>query len=247
VATTVAEIADRKRAIDAKALDAFHDLVGQLADGGVVDDAKALRVLEAAGKSPQDLEQELARRKRVAELRALIAGEPPLADRQRELNAREAANKAEFKAAGKRVEAEAKAIAAARQSLINQAQDIDRAKRELRELDPPPADAPERRAELQRLAAEIHKLELQVGGHRPHAEHEARAERHDRRAAELAAELDTISLIDIFKRQDCKRALAAAIAARDQELERARNSRKFSHHFTRLAGLQARKQELAAG
>jgi hypothetical protein len=242
----VAELKAKLDAADAKAVEDYEDLLAKLLAEVSIDDRWALKVLAAAGKTTEDLDGDLARGRRVAELRKLLATKIDLAGRWRRLRERKAANEAEWRAAEARARQETAAIADEERALIDAGNERDRLERELRSLSPVPKAEQERQAALRQVQAEIQRLESMIHGRRDPDELQDLATRSEEAVAQRRAELDKIPLLNIFAHQDAKRALAAAVRARDELQSQLTKGSPLRHVFSQLRGLKARRDELAA-
>jgi len=246
MANSVADLKQRQAASEAQARATFEELLAKLLGEESVDDGWALKVLEAAGKTPDELDKELARRRRVVELRKLLSGKSALAARRRAVAARDAANKADWKAAETRVRTEAEAIGLEERAVIDAERTMQEAQRELQTICPPPAAECERQAAVRQVVAEILRMELLIGGRPDPEERQAAAARYDALVPELSEQLEQVSMLNIFARADAKQALSAAMRARDEAAKQAEMARGTRHLWAQLKALRVRHAELLA-
>src|SRR5262249_42577390 len=136
----VAELLDFQQSEAEKAAAKYAELVEALDSGADVDRRAALKILKAAGKSPADLQTELSRRRRVAELRQLIADAADWLAERKTLDEQLAAKDAEIKATTARLAGERAAIANEAQAVRDKQYSVENARRELRKLVPLPAE-----------------------------------------------------------------------------------------------------------
>jgi chromosome segregation ATPase len=83
-------IFDRLKARQVDAQARYKSLVTRLAAGEEVDDKEAGDILDLAHRTPEDLERDLQRERRIRELQEIVAGEPALVDQERELLSQQA-------------------------------------------------------------------------------------------------------------------------------------------------------------
>lgn len=244
MATCVADLEAKVTKAAADAADAYRTLVIRMAAGEEVSDKWAMQALRDAGKTNSDLEQELHRRKRVKELSAVVAERPAIAARHREINAALAAKKAEADAFSERIGAECKALHDEQSTIRSKSLAIDRAERELRDIQPPPADEVALANELQLVVKEVLRIEALIGG-RPDPDVKlAESQRHAARAEELAAEYDKLGILDLTRRFELKQARNAAVRRRDEATDIVNKVSGDRHLWARLRQLHTQRDEL---
>jgi hypothetical protein len=117
---------------------AYADLVERIHGGENVDADTSLEILRLAGKTPSDLEKDVERAKRIAELQSTIDEAPALGAEQREFDekflAEMEAGKAELTTLQEKLNALELAAAAPHWEFRNRGQRIIDAKRELQTL-----------------------------------------------------------------------------------------------------------------
>lgn len=244
MATAVAELVEYEQNQSAKADAKFAALIDRLEAGEDVGERQSLATLREAGKTTEDVACELARRRRVAKLREVISAAADTRVERAKLTDRQAEAKRELKVTTERLNDELKSIMSQLLALNGRDVDADNARRELRQLCPPPADEAELQAALRQCIADIRHIESLIGGH-PDADAKlAEAAQHAERADALAQKIETIPYLDLFRRADVKRAHREAVYARDAATNQANISSRFRHQWSRLKALRARHAEL---
>jgi hypothetical protein len=234
----VAELVHYQQSEAEKADAKFAELVDQLADGGDVDPRAATKTIAAAGKSTADVEAELRRRRRVAELQAIIADAGDVAAQKLQLSERLAAHKFEAEKVAARLAEERKAFAQQEAELNDRYNRADTARRELRRIVPVSQARAELEARGRKLAADIGLLQTLLHGSADPRKRRPAIEQLNLQIAELQANLKAAGLF-AFTRRGTISQLDTLTAKRD-------DLAKFDGYEKNYVALDAAHAELDA-
>lgn len=246
MSTSVADLVEAETAAAGKAVAEYERLVDRLASGEEVSQAAALKILREAGKSAKELDAELSRRRRVEELRGIVATLDEARAALEEVQGLQADLKADHAAFEKRFAAQAAELAKEEALYRTRVNNAENAKQELRKICPvPPAEA-KWKEEWQKTQREIIDVQRWIGGHSDPDEQLAVAAKWEEKAKALSEEFEKVPALDIFNRSELRHRFHSAIEARDDARGKAERSEGKRHFFKQLKALKARIAELEA-
>lgn len=246
--TAVAEL-DRLEASEREAAaERYAELLDKLEAGEAIDDKRALKVLRDAGKTTADVNAELARRKRVGELREQITSIGDLAARGRGLQDRLAAKQAEIEAVTKPLYEDLAAIKEEIKTLTPLSFQLEASQKELAKLCPLPADEAERRRLIGTSRAMLVRFEVQLQGRTDPAVSREQIARLEAQLAELQRERDQVgplNVVNMFQVRSINSRIADCRRQLDEATQRLERDQPYVHQFNQLTALRARIAELA--
>lgn len=243
MATAVSDLVEAVASAREKAENAYAELVDRMEAGEEIPRHAALRILRDAGKDPAEIGAELARRRRVAELRNRIEAAGDTVERQIAIEQQLAMKKQEIEEVTKRLRDERVALERSLEALGRERLELEELRRELARLAPPPADEVERQNAMKEIRGQIGRLTVMVAGKLDSDAAQADLDRLDRSIAETMEHLDRlgpINVVNMFKVRSAKRKLSDLTKEKRDLALRVEKCRAFVHDWRRLKNLRSK-------